>query len=61
MMTTPPGCSSGKLLRLSWLSPKIVEAIAQGAQPKTLTRRVLLSAQIPLAWDEQEREFGLAA
>ncbi|OYQ29576.1 hypothetical protein CHU93_07630 [Sandarakinorhabdus cyanobacteriorum] len=49
-----------RLLRLSWISPKIVEAIASGTQPKTLTRRVLLSAPIPLAWDEQEREFGLA-
>lgn len=49
-----------RLLRLSWISPKIVEAIAAGAQPKTLTRRVLMSALIPLAWDEQEREFGLA-
>lgn len=49
-----------KLLRLSWISPKIVEAIAAGSQPKRLTRRVLMSAQIPLAWDEQEREFGLA-
>jgi len=49
-----------KLLRLSWISPNIVEAIAAGTQPKTLTRRVLLSASIPLAWDEQEREFGLA-
>jgi len=49
-----------KLLRLSWISPKIVEAIAAGTQPKTLTRRVLLSALIPLAWDEQERKFGLA-
>ena len=49
-----------RLLRLSWISPKIVEAIAAGTQPKTLTRRVLLSAPIPLAWDEQEREFGLA-
>lgn len=49
-----------RLLRLSWISPKIVEAIAAGTQPKTLTRRMLMSALIPLAWDEQEREFGLA-
>lgn len=49
-----------RLLRLSWISPKIVEAIAAGTQPTTLTRRVLLSASIPLAWDEQERELGLA-
>jgi len=49
-----------RLLRLSWISPKIVEAIAAGTQPNTLTRRVLMSASIPLAWDQQEREFGLA-
>ena len=49
-----------RLLRLSWISPKIAEAIAAGAQPKTLTRRVLLSAPIPLTWDEQERQFGFA-
>ncbi len=49
-----------RLLRLSWISPKIVEAIAAGTQPNTLTRRVLMSAPIPLAWDEQEREYGFA-
>ena len=50
-----------RLLRISWLSPRIVEAVAAGTQPKTVTRKALLSADIPLAWDEQERMLGLAA
>lgn len=33
-----------RLLRLSWISPRIVEANAAVAQPKTQTRRVLLTA-----------------
>jgi site-specific DNA recombinase len=39
-----------RLLRISWLSPRIVEAVAAGTQPKTVTRRVLLSSEMPLAW-----------
>ncbi|MEI6486977.1 MAG: recombinase family protein [Sphingomonadales bacterium] len=50
-----------RLLRISWLSPRIVEAVTAGTQPKTVTRKALLSADIPLAWDEQERMLGLAA
>jgi DNA invertase Pin-like site-specific DNA recombinase len=50
-----------RLLRISWLSPRIVEAVTAGTQPKAVTRKALLSADIPLAWDEQERMLGLAA
>lgn len=50
-----------RLLRISWLSPRIVEAVADGTQPKTVTRKVLLSSEMPLAWEEQERMLGLAA
>lgn len=50
-----------RLLRISWLSPRIVEAVAAGTQPKTVTRKVLLSSEVPLAWEEQERLLGLAA
>jgi len=50
-----------RLLRISWLSPRIVEAVADGTQPKTITRKVLLSSEMPLAWEEQERMLGLAA
>ena len=51
----------GRLLRLSWLSPRIVEAIADGGQPKSLTRNRLLSVSLPMEWDAQERLLGLAA
>ncbi|MFM6829710.1 MAG: recombinase family protein [Novosphingobium sp.] len=47
-----------RLLRISWLSPKIVEAIASGTHPKTLDRRALLAADLPVDWAEQERLFG---
>lgn len=50
-----------KLLRLSWISPRIVEAIANGSQPRGLTRRALLVGDMPLDWAEQDRQFGLAA
>jgi DNA invertase Pin-like site-specific DNA recombinase len=50
-----------RLLLVAWLSPRIVEAIAVGAQPSKLTRQVLLSNTIPLDWSEQERQFGLTA
>ncbi len=50
-----------RLLRLSWMSPRIIEAIAAGAQPKGLTRRALLIRDMPIDWGEQERHFGLAA
>jgi DNA invertase Pin-like site-specific DNA recombinase len=50
-----------KLLRLSWLCPRIVEAVVSGTQPKTLSRKLLLSAPVPLEWETQERQFGLAA
>ena len=50
-----------RLLRLSWMSPKIIDAIAEGSQPKGLTRRSLLISDMPIDWAEQERLFGIAA
>jgi hypothetical protein len=50
-----------RLLRLSWLSPRFIEAIADGTQPKGLTRRGLLTGELPIDWAEQERRFGFAA
>ncbi len=50
-----------RLLRLSWLSPKIIDAIAGGTQPKGLTRRALLICSMPIDWAEQERQFGFGA
>jgi DNA invertase Pin-like site-specific DNA recombinase len=50
----------GKLFRLSWLSPRIVEAIIDGRQPVRLDRRSLLEADLPTCWRAQERKLGFA-
>jgi site-specific DNA recombinase len=50
-----------RLLRLSWMSPRIIEAIAEGSQPKGLTGRGMLICEMPIDWTEQERQFGFAA
>ena len=49
-----------RLLRIAWLSPRIVDAIASGTQPKKLKRQALLAADIPIDWSGQERLFGIA-
>ncbi len=48
-----------KLVRLSWLSPTIIEAIADGRAPACLTRKRLLDAALPLSWSAQEELLGL--
>ncbi len=50
-----------RLLRLSWLSPRIVDAIANGTQPRSLTPDVLMTSNLPVDWTEQEQLFGFAA
>jgi site-specific DNA recombinase len=48
-----------QLLRVSWLAPDIITAIAEGRQPAALTgRRLLRAVDVPLAWDEQRRLLG---
>jgi hypothetical protein len=42
-----------KLYRVAHLAPEIVQLISTGAQPAHLTTRMLLNAQLPLAWSEQ--------
>lgn len=50
-----------QLLRISWLAPDIVAAIADGRQPATLTgRRLLRATNIPLSWKAQRKLFGFA-
>ena len=49
-----------QLLRLSWLSPRLVEAIANGTQPASLTPRSLITRVMPTDWSEQERQFRYA-
>jgi hypothetical protein len=50
-----------RLLKLNWLSPRVVEAIIDGKQPPRLTRKWLLEATLPADWSEQEKLFGLSA
>ncbi|UYV16766.1 hypothetical protein [Porphyrobacter sp. ULC335] len=51
----------GKLFRLSWLSPRIIEAIIDGRQPARLYRKQQLEAKLPICWSAQERMLGFAA
>ena len=56
---------SGAFIRtraqLAFLSPKLQVAILDGSQPPELTLKRILSAPVPLDWDDQERRFGLSA
>lgn len=47
-----------RLIRLNYLAPDIVAAIADGTQPTGLDRKTLASAHIPLDWAIQRRMFG---
>ena len=49
-----------RLLRLAWLSPRIVEAVVEGSQPRNINRQLLLAANLPIEWAEQEQLFGFA-
>ena len=48
-----------KLAPLAFLSPVIQRAILEGRQPAELTLNRLIASELPLAWNEQERLFGL--
>jgi hypothetical protein len=44
----------GRLIRLAFLAPDIVESIVEGRQPTTLTTEALTSRiELPLEWDSQ--------
>ena len=44
-----------RLLRLSYLSPKLVQAVINGEQPARITNRFLQNLDgIPLSWTDQE-------
>ena len=48
-----------QLLRINWLAPDILAAVANGTQPPQLTgRRLLRAIDIPLDWSAQRRLFG---
>jgi site-specific DNA recombinase len=47
-----------RLLRLNYLAPDIITSILDGAQPRELTRRTLIDANVPLDWALQRKIFG---
>ena len=49
-----------RLFGLAHLAPDVVTAILQGRQPPTLSARTLLTAKLPLAWDQQKTMLGFA-
>jgi site-specific DNA recombinase len=50
-----------RLLSVSFLAPRIVEAIAEGRQPPELTAEALAERiELPLLWGEQERAVGIS-
>jgi site-specific DNA recombinase len=50
-----------RLLRLAFLAPRIVEAIAAGHQSPELTAKARTERiELPLLWHEQERRLGLS-
>ncbi|WP_164549747.1 recombinase family protein [Altericroceibacterium xinjiangense] len=48
-----------KLLRVSWLSPQVVEAMIDGRLADRFDRKQLLEMEIPFSWSEQHTLFGL--
>lgn len=50
-----------KLLSVSWLSPRIVESIVAGTQPKEFNRTLLLDTALPTGWADQEALLGFHA
>jgi len=52
----------GRLIRLAFLAPPIVELIAQGRQPPDLTlERLTRRTVLPPEWEAQQRALGLSA
>jgi len=50
-----------RLVRLSYLSPDITQAILDGRQPRDLTAYKLLAhSRLPLGWHEQRTVLGFA-
>ncbi|MEM7701709.1 MAG: hypothetical protein AAF251_07195 [Pseudomonadota bacterium] len=49
-----------KLVRLSWLSTRIIEVITNGRATVGVTRKQLLEVELPLNWSDQEVLLGFA-
>lgn len=57
------GCCRATLterIKLSYLAPDIVESILAGKQPRSVTRRRLVTIELPIDWQQQRRMLGFA-
>jgi hypothetical protein len=51
----------GRIMRLKFLAPDIIEAILEGKQPRSLLAIDLMRNNIPNLWQEQRNVFGFIA
>ena len=49
-----------RVLKLSWFSPPVTEALIDGRLPNRFDRKHLLEMKLPANWSEQYALFGLA-
>jgi hypothetical protein len=49
----------GRIIRLAFLAPDIVEAILDGYQPADLELERLMKG-VPIGWNEQRRALGFS-
>ena len=50
----------GKIIRLAFLAPEIVEAVAEGTQPPELSTELLTKRlRLPLDWSDQKRLLNI--
>ncbi len=47
-----------KVFNLNFLSPKIVERVLSGTQPRSLKLQDIITNEIPDLWQEQEESWG---
>ena len=52
------GAYVSKIFNLNFLSPKIVERILSGTQPRSLKLQDIVTAEIPDLWEDQEKKWG---
>jgi hypothetical protein len=50
----------GKVVKLTCLSPEIIQRIYDGDYPDTCKTGLLLESEIPLLWSEQKIKYGFA-
>ena len=55
--TAPELPHQRQLSRLAFLAPDLQRQILDGVQPTSLTLRMLLKADLPLAWADQRARF----